>query len=443
MLRKPLLTLLCALALAVAFIYGVSRLFVLRFERGDVYPPYSTLRADPLGTKGIYEALDQLPGVAAERNFRALPKLKPATPITLVYPGVAHRAYWEDRELRHFNGLVLDGSRAVFTFLPFERAPLSEVEKREDAEERAKKEKAREERNQARTKKLGAKSAEDEAKKPADEKKPGAEPKADDKKKDEDDTEPETNPAISFVEVAKRWGFAFDFLPPDKEQKYDRIAILADEKAKLEPKISWHTALCFKDLAPEWRVLYRCAGKPVIIERRFGRGSIVLAADSFFLSNEALRAERHPKLLAWLFDGPPALVFDEEHHGVRDDPGIASLARKYRLHGVVAGILLVALLFVWKNAVRFIPTYEDDAGGDIVTGKESAEGFVNLLRRTIKPAEILPLCAAEWRKSTAHRPADQARVEELLAAEQARPARQRQPVATYQIIAETLTRHRS
>ena len=156
-----------------------------------------------------------------------------------------------------------------------------------------------------------------------------------------------------------------------------------------------------------------------------------------------LRAERHPKLLAWLFDGPPALVFDEEHHGVRDDPGIASLARKYRLHGVVAGILLVALLFVWKNAVRFIPTYEDDAGGDIVTGKESAEGFVNLLRRTIKPAEILPLCAAEWRKSTAHRPADQARVEELLAAEQARPARQRQPVATYQIIAETLTRHRS
>src|SRR5204863_8754750 len=105
MLRKPLLTLVCALLLAVLFCYGVSRLFVLRYERGDVYPPYSTLRADPLGTKGIYEALDQLPGVNAERNFRALPKLRPVAPITLVYPGVAHRAYWEDRERRHCTGL--------------------------------------------------------------------------------------------------------------------------------------------------------------------------------------------------------------------------------------------------------------------------------------------------------------------------------------------------
>ena len=72
MLRKPLLTLFCALALAAAFFYGVTRLFVLRYEKGDVYPPYSSLRADPLGVKGIYEALDGLSGVEASRNFRAL-----------------------------------------------------------------------------------------------------------------------------------------------------------------------------------------------------------------------------------------------------------------------------------------------------------------------------------------------------------------------------------
>ena len=435
MLRKPLLTLVCAFALAAAFFYGVARLFVLRYERGDVYPPYSTLRADPLGVKGIYEALDRLPGVDAARNFRALPKLRPAAPVTLVYAGVSQYAHWESRELSVFDALVLDGTRAVFTFLPFERAPFAAQVKRAEDEERAKKKKAREEKKKPRGKKLGAKHAkEEQAKKDGGGKTP-------DGKKDEDEEEPETNPAISFGEVAKRWGFAFDYLPPDKEKKFDRSAVLADEKANLEPEITWHTALCFKDLKPEWRVLYRCGEKPVVIERRLGRGSIVLAADSFFLSNEAMRAERHPKLLAWLFDGPPALVFDEEHHGVRDDPGIASLARKYHLHGVVAGILLIALLFIWKNAVRFIPPYAaDDSDGDIIAGKESGEGFANLLRRTIKPSEILAVCAAEWRKSAAHRPADQARVEELLAQEQARPAKQRDAVSTYQTIAQTLGR---
>ena len=434
MLRKPLLTLVCALALAAAFFYGVARLFVLRYERGDVYPPYSTLRADPLGVKGIYDALDRLPGVDATRNFRALPKLRPAAPVTLVYAGVSRHSQWESRELSVFDALVLGGTRAVFTFLPIERAPIPEQEKRAEEAERAKKKTARDEKKKPRGKKLGAKHAKEEAKKSDADKK---------KDEDEDDEEPETNPAISFGEVAKRWGFAFDYLPDDKEKRYARRAVLADEKAKLEPELTWHTALCFKDLKPEWRVLYRSGEKPVVIERRFGRGSIVLAADSFFLSNEAMRAERHPKLLAWLFDGPPALVFDEEHHGVRDDPGIASLARKYRLHGVVAGILLIALLFVWKNAVRFIPAYADDpADGDVIAGKESGEGFVNLLRRTIKPSEILAVCAAEWRKSAARRPAEQARVEELLAHEQARPAKQRDPITTYKTIAESLTRHR-
>ena len=42
-----------------AFLYGVARLYALRFEVGDVYAPYSTYRADPLGTGALYEASDR------------------------------------------------------------------------------------------------------------------------------------------------------------------------------------------------------------------------------------------------------------------------------------------------------------------------------------------------------------------------------------------------
>ena len=431
MLRKPPVIATVLLALAALFFYGVAQLFLLRYEKGDVYPPYSTLRSDPLGTKGLYEALDRLPALTASRNFRPLPRLQPATPITLVYAGVTHRAAWENRELSTFNALVLGGTRAVFAFSPVEKTADSADDQRADEEARARKQAARNAQKKPKGKKLGAKNR-DAEKKPAE------------GKGEDADEEPEKNPAVSFRVVAQSWGFAFDYLPADKKQEYDRVAVRADEKSKLEPKITWHTALCFKDLKPGWKVLYACDGRPVVIERRHGHGSIVLAADAYFLSNEAMRKERHPQLLAHLFDGPPALVFDEEHLGVSDDPGIASLARKYRLHGVIAGVLLIALLFVWKNAVRFIPAYHDDnRDSDIVLGKESAAGFINLLRRTIKPADILPLCLAEWRKSAPPRPADRARVEELAAQEQARPTTQRNPVSAYQAIAQTLARTRT
>jgi hypothetical protein len=181
----------------------------------------------------------------------------------------------------------------------------------------------------------------------------------------------------------------------------------------------------------------------VIIERTIGKGSLVFSADSFFLSNEALRGERSPHLLARLFDGPPEVIFDEEHHDVREEPGMATLARKYHLQGVVAGLILLTALFVWKNAVRFLPAQKSGAEeSGVVAGKESAEGFVNLLRRTIKPSEILGICVGEWRKAYPNHPREIAKIDEIFSQEQARPARERNAVAAYQAICRSLTRQR-
>ena len=82
MLRKPLLSLLLALVLFAVFAAGIARLFVLRYEIGDIYPPYSSLRTDPLGTKVFAAALDDLPGIEVRRNFKPLPKLGASLPIS-------------------------------------------------------------------------------------------------------------------------------------------------------------------------------------------------------------------------------------------------------------------------------------------------------------------------------------------------------------------------
>ena len=93
MLRKPLLGLLLAVLLAGGFAYGLTQLFLLRYATGDIYPPYSSLRADPVGTKALAEALDGLPKVEVRRNFLPLTRLRDEKPVTLIYTGVPHRAY--------------------------------------------------------------------------------------------------------------------------------------------------------------------------------------------------------------------------------------------------------------------------------------------------------------------------------------------------------------
>ena len=48
---------------------GFAYLYSLRIERGDVFPAYSSLRSDPLGTRALYDSLEQLPGIRIERRF--------------------------------------------------------------------------------------------------------------------------------------------------------------------------------------------------------------------------------------------------------------------------------------------------------------------------------------------------------------------------------------
>ena len=78
-----------AALVAILFAVGLTRLFMLRFEGGDVYPPYSSLRTDPLGTEVLMDSLNQVVADSTRRNFRS-PDLVPLTPqTTLLVLGLA------------------------------------------------------------------------------------------------------------------------------------------------------------------------------------------------------------------------------------------------------------------------------------------------------------------------------------------------------------------
>src|SRR5947209_11311272 len=76
--RLPAIILLLCVA---GFVWGLVQLFKLRFELGDVYPEYSSLRSDPLGTMALCESLERIPGLTVTRDFSSNNRL-PEEPRT-------------------------------------------------------------------------------------------------------------------------------------------------------------------------------------------------------------------------------------------------------------------------------------------------------------------------------------------------------------------------
>jgi hypothetical protein len=403
------------LAIAVLTVWAVIHLLALRYERGDVYPPGSTLRADPLGTKILAESLAGLPGVSMERNYRSLTRLKPVAPVVLAHLAIDFRIEISDAELAALESLVTSGTRAVFTFSPeFMRA------------------------NPQRLKSgTPAPTTPPPTTAPLP---PGVLPPS--------ATPPPSPPSFrlhpaedvtSFRDLGNKWGFAFDLVQEEKHVAFAGKAEPREPSSDLESEVQWHSALYFKGLAPAWRTLMTCNSVPVVIERNYGAGSIVLCSDTFFLTNEGMRDARSPRLIARIFGPPRPIIFDEAHFGVVENPGVATLARRLRLEGFVIALFVIAALFVWKNSSHFLPPL-DAEDTQYVAGLDSDEGFITLLRRAVSPAQILAVCADEWRKSRGRRirPEENAHVESVLRAHGSRSARD--AIAAYRAITEGLRR---
>src|SRR5262245_40949329 len=86
---KNKIVIIAGLILLVSFIYGIVDLMLLRFEAGDVYPPYSSLRTDPLGAKVFYESIGNCCGLTVSRNYDSFSKLKDRSDAAIFILGVS------------------------------------------------------------------------------------------------------------------------------------------------------------------------------------------------------------------------------------------------------------------------------------------------------------------------------------------------------------------
>ena len=346
------------LTFLMLFFFGaVIHLMLLRHKTGDIYPPYSSLRSDPLGIKIFFESLKGMRGLKVLRNYRPLEKIKYSKEFTLFYPGVYHKTVMPyDDMYKTLEDIIKKGNRVVLTFFPVSDTDRVSYEKDDDYSDSN----------------AGSEGAsKDSSSKSSDNR---------------------------FKIFSERLGFDFQVDPKGTKPFADCAA--CEKSDELLPKsVIMPTALFFDNPDDSWRVIYTMSGKAVLMEKVIGKGSIVLCADSFLLSNEAMVKYRYPELLAWLVGSKREVIFDEKHHGIEETQGIATLARKYRLHGLFACFFVLAGLFIWQNAFPLIPRRNTIHEAEISMQQDPTQGLIYLLRRSIPSSEILNVSFQEWKKS--------------------------------------------
>jgi hypothetical protein len=404
-LSKRLIPAAALIVVILLFVWGIISVALLRFEQGDTFAPYSSFRADPLGSRGLYGALDKLPGIDTRRHLRPLSKLDGSADQTVMILGLsADLLRQTDRNLeKQILRLASEGSRVLIAAQPPSESFLRNLQKQQE--------------NAAAKK---GTQAEDLA------------------------PDEETDVALLSETVdddLPDWGLSFDWQPVQEELAQLYSSIRQQETQTLPTFLDVHTPLVMSNADGSWRAVYKYGEKMIVAERQWGKGSLVVFVDAYPFSNESLRTKTEAELISWTLGGGHDVVFAEAHLGVSATPGLMTLIQRYRMDGVLFSLFMIAVLVVWKNALPLVPPPPAVEGG--VAARDHFSGLVNLLQRHIPLSDLPEACHREWRRSLPRYgfPTEEKRkqIQERVQQEMQRPAKERRPLGLYRKISKIIT----
>jgi len=382
------------LALLAAFLLaGTWHLMALRFRSGDVYPPYSSLRSDPLGCKVLYDTFDHISSLDVRRHYSDLGTIQTRPGDTVMILGLG--ADDLDSLGEDLDQLAAGATRVVVSLQESGR-------------------KTREQDNQS--------SVDSDAKDEGGEGSGSAGEAAPPERK------------------GGQWDLGLKLSAAIANSSGRYTAVLSTGSVNLPETISVSSPVYFHDQTGKWQEVYSLEEGPVMIQREVGQGRIVLISDSYPVSNEALRWELYPRLFSWILSETRNVIFVESHLGVRETRGIMSLVKRYRLIPLLSCIAVIVLLVVWKMAVPLAPVPDTAASdeGYIISEKDQFTGLVSLLGRNISSRRVVGLCLTEWRKSHRQDPGGRGKKSPVLKNLPSLDDAARDPVKTYNRINKIL-----
>jgi len=116
----------------------------------------------------------------------------------------------------------------------------------------------------------------------------------------------------------------------------------------------------------------------------------VLAASPHSISNNGVARHRDTALLQSLTGPAGTVLFDESHLGMVETGTVMGLARHYHLQGLLGGLLVLFLLFVWRNWTAFPPRAE--LGTAVSATVDPLDGLAGLLARALPENRLIEEC---------------------------------------------------
>jgi hypothetical protein len=362
------------------FAWALFGLFSLRFERGDTYAPYSSFRADPTGCKVLYESLDSLNGVEAERLLRPIAEIEDVSETVMLITNVD-----DIDDLSSIDGLdsYLQRGGNVLVFCAQvkmqkvrnfgEMTGNNKWKRKFSSEEHT-------EQGQEEEKSSGSKTAVKRDKSCC-----GT------KHKSDEEAECRSGGLEKLLNTINLERRKYPHRMPIAAQVDASMAVV------LLPgmEIYSHGYLKFAD--DRWQQLYSARKQPMMVKAEYGGGTLVISAASYFIANEVMLGTPPVELFSWLIGNRRRVIFNELVHGHSNRHNIAWLVGRYRLPILLFNLLLAMVLFVWRSFFSSVNFQQKQYQSG--TGQFSATaGLAKLLRKNISPGELLPNCLQEWRR---------------------------------------------
>ncbi len=186
-----------------------------------------------------------------------------------------------------------------------------------------------------------------------------------------------------------RWGIQLAFV----KRSVPKAASEFMSRVDLIP-VSWHFSLWAKD----WTASQIKDGSPLFLERGFGKGSILLIAESRLFTNRELLIHPDARVLAAAPGFRREIIFDESHLGLEDTGTVVGLAAAHGLQWMMVGFVVLAILYVWRSSTSFVPlapARRDTA----ISGQDAHSALSNLLMQSVPKKSILGFVAEEWNRT--------------------------------------------
>ncbi len=363
MKRRASLLMLAILALVLAA--GIFKLLDLGISSGRHYPPFSSLRHDPVGSSGLRMAFENVTSLTVETHLRPLRLLK-GEPGVILIPGYTSI---EESDRKALDRLTSEGWRVVVAFgrtsLLLEKLAVADKDTTEP----------------------------DDSLEPLEDG-----PREHEEEEKTTELEHDFPPIIGGTLAIGEEESPLRHTKADADAK--NLATLDSTTGgdRLPQSLPWPSRQVFEP-HPDWETVYVLGDAPAVVQRHYGEGEVIALADGFHLLNEALKQEPKTQFLSWLIGPSRRIVFYEHHLGLSENPGMGSLVGQYGLWPFLGGVLGWFLLLFWKNANAFGPLPASTSSRGAVRGVAAGEGVAKLLERHLPKDELLETCLNEFEES--------------------------------------------